>query len=340
MSLEPIRALVSQELEAVDSLILDKVKSEIQLIGDLSNHIFQSGGKRLRPIMVLLACKACQYEGKELIKLAALIEFFHTATLLHDDVVDESSLRRGQETANLIWGSKASILVGDYLFIQYLQLMIEVGNQPIMKMLGDVSFQVSRGEIHQLWKKNTETPSEADYFEIIRCKTALMFAAAAGIGPLIANQKQPVCTNLYRYGLHVGNAFQLIDDALDYCSDAKTLGKNIGDDLADGKATLPLLYALKKANPKQQALIQDSLKQGRIEALPEILEAIEETKAIQYTQDCAKVEVDKALSCLEALPESVYKKALQDLALFAIKRISTSKCNEPDIPKLLGNDSF
>jgi octaprenyl-diphosphate synthase len=320
MAIEHFRKLVSEDFDAVNALILEKIESEVSLIDDLAGHIVQSGGKRLRPLLVLLSCHACSYKGSDHIKLAAMVEFFHTATLLHDDVVDESTLRRGKETANEIWGSKASILVGDYLFIQYMQLMIEVGDLNIMRILMEISYDISCGEIKQLNNRHKPSLSEEEYFDIIRSKTSILFAASAGLGPLISKAHDDVYQGLFHYGLHLGNAFQVIDDALDYSSDAETLGKNIGDDLADGKATLPLIYALKHGSEVQQALIKDSIEHGRIDALPDIMAAIKETNALDYTRKVAQAEVDKAITALEVLPDSIYKKTLTELAQFAIER--------------------
>ena len=320
MEITHLRALVSEDFEAVNALIIEKIQSQISLIDDLANHIVKSGGKRLRPLIVLLASHACNYKGKHHILLAAMIEFFHTATLLHDDVIDESTLRRGRETANEIWGSKASILVGDYLFTQYMQLMINVGDLSIMQMLTDISLQIGCGEIQQLSNRHNTALTIEEYFEVIRAKTSLLFAASSSLGAMVSKAAEPVQKALYDYGLHVGNAFQLIDDAFDYCSDAQTIGKNIGDDLADGKATLPLIHALKHGTPVQQQQIRDSLSQGTLEYLPEILETIAATNAIEYTRTAAAKEVDNAISALQALPESAYKEALADLARYAIKR--------------------
>lgn len=320
MEIDHLRASVSEDFEAVNALIIDKIQSEISLIDDLANHIVRSGGKRLRPLIVLLASHACNYKGKNHILLAAMVEFFHTATLLHDDVIDESTLRRGRETANEIWGSKASILVGDYLFTQYMQLMIQVGDLEIMQMLTDITLQIGCGEIQQLSNRHNTALTDEEYFEVIRAKTSLLFAVSSSLGAMISKSGETVQKALYDYGLHVGNAFQLIDDALDYCSDAQTIGKNIGDDLADGKATLPLLHALKHGTPEQQLKIRESLTKGTLQYLPEILETIASTNAIDYTRNVAAKEVDNAISALQILPDSVYKDALTDLAKYALKR--------------------
>lgn len=320
MTIDSIRALVSEEFNAVNQLVIDKIQSEVGLIHDLSQHIVESGGKRLRPLLVLLTSNACGYEGKDHISLAAMVEFFHTATLLHDDVVDESTLRRGRQTANSIWGAKASVLVGDYLFTQSVQLMVEVGISAIVNLLAKTSHQISCGEVKQLANRYNPALNFDDYFDVIRAKTALLFAAAACIGPILGNSEPEIQHSLYAYGLHLGNAFQLIDDALDYCSDSKTIGKNIGDDLADGKVTLPLIHALQNGTEQQQKQIKESLQAGSLAFLPEILVALEETKAIQFTKATAAKEVALALSSLSVLPESKYKNALAELANFALER--------------------
>ncbi|PJD92738.1 MAG: octaprenyl diphosphate synthase [Legionella sp.] len=320
MSIHHSRTLVSDDFEAVNRLIVDKITAQSGLIDDLANHIIQSGGKRLRPLLVLLSSQACCYPGQNHIQLAAMIEIFHTATLLHDDVVDESTLRRGQQTAHGIWGSKASILVGDYLFTLYMQLLVALEDLSIMRLLSEISHQTACGEIRQLNNRHQETPSIDDYFEVIRAKTSLLFAASTASGAMLAKADDVTVQGLYAYGLHLGNAFQLIDDALDYCSDAQTLGKNIGDDLADGKATLPLLYALQHGTPLQQQHIKTSLSEGTLEYLPQILETIAATNAVAYTKTIAKQEVDHALTALEVLPNSAYKTALEDIARYALDR--------------------
>ncbi len=320
MTISRVRALVNEDFEAVNQLILSKIQAQSGLIDDLANHIVQSGGKRLRPLIVLLASHACGYQGTHHISLAAMVEFFHTATLLHDDVIDESTLRRGRETANEIWGSKASILVGDYLFTQYMQLMIDVGDLKIMQLLTDMANQIGCGELKQLSNRHDYSLTVSDYFDVIESKTSLLFAASASLGALICKANDKLEKGLYAYGLHLGNAFQLIDDSLDYCSDAKTLGKNVGDDLADGKATLPVIHALKHGTPAQQIKIKDSLTQGTLKYLPEVMMAIAETNAIEYTREVAETEVSKAIAALDVLADSPYKDALIDIARYAIER--------------------
>lgn len=320
MTVHRLRELVQDDFEAVNTLIIDKVQAHSGLIDDLASHIIQSGGKRLRPLIVLLSCRACAYNGNEHVTLAAMIEFFHTATLLHDDVIDESKMRRGRETANEIWGDKLSILVGDYLLTQYVQMMVTLGDLNIMRLLSDIAFQMSCGEIKQLENRHKDNLTETEYFEVIHAKTSLLFAASACLGALITHTDETIQKGLYQYGLHLGNAFQLIDDALDYCADPNTIGKNIGDDLADGIPTLPLLYAMKHGSPRQTALIKHTLTEGALENLPDILGAIEQTKAIEYTKQVASTEIDKAISALSILPDSIYKNALTDLAHYALSR--------------------
>ncbi len=320
MTIDSIRAAVNDDFNAVNALIVSKIESQIGLIDKMSHHMIDSGGKRLRPLLVLLTSNACGYKGTDHIALAAMVEFFHTATLLHDDVVDESTLRRGRDTANNIWGSKASILVGDYLFTQSIQLMVASGNAEILKLFANTALEISCGEVKQLSNRHNPALTFDEYFDVIRSKTALLFAAAACIGPMICNLSKETQDALYAYGLHLGNAFQLIDDALDYCSDAETIGKNIGDDLADGKATLPLIHALQHGSELQKQQIKESLQKGSLEFLPEILVALEETKSIEYTKKIAAQEIDSALSFLTILPNSSYKTALINLANFALER--------------------
>src|SRR3990167_1304462 len=320
MPIHRIKELVHADFVAVNDLILEKIQAQTGLIDDLSKHIIQSGGKRLRPLIVLLASLACGYEGKEHITLAAMIEFFHTATLLHDDVVDDSKLRRGKKTANIIWGSKASILVGDYLFTLYMKLMLEVGNMHIMHLLANITHNITCGEIKQLANKNNYNLSEDDYFDVIMAKTSLLFAISASIGGIICGSSEDVEMALYNFGLHLGNDFQLIDDALDYCSNSETTGKNIGDDLAEGKATLPPIYILQKGTNKQKDLIRESIKTGDSSNFPEILTILKETKAREYTKKVANKEIDLAINSLNILPNSKYKDALREIAYFAVGR--------------------
>ena len=320
MAIQDIRILVKDELSQVNALIHQQVAFQHPLIAQMTQHLLDGGGKQLRPLLLLLTSKAFDYTGNQNIDLAAMIEFFHTATLLHDDVIDESKLRRGKETAHEIWGNKASVLVGDYLFTLHTQLLLKTRNFDILDLMTRIANQIGFGEIKQLMNRHQTDLSIQDYFDVIEAKTSLLFAASASIGAIIAGQNAKTAECLYQYGLHLGNAFQLIDDALDYCSDSQTIGKNIGDDLADGKATLPVLHALEHGTTAQQEMIRKSLQGGLRENLPDILTAIKDTGAIAFTQETAEKESKAAIICLEILPESKFKDALIELAKFSVIR--------------------
>lgn len=320
MQINNIRHLVENELRAVNDAINQQVMVEHPLIAQMTQHLINGGGKQLRPLLALLTAKALDYHGTHNIDVAAMIEFFHTATLLHDDVIDESKLRRGQETANEIWGNKASVLVGDYLFTLHTKLLIKIGNFDVLKMMTDIANRIGYGEIKQLINRHHYNLSIEEYFEIIQAKTSLLFAASTAISGMVANHPPELCQALYHYGLHLGNAFQIIDDALDYSSDSKTIGKQIGDDLADGKATLPIIYALQQANPTEKKLIQDSLTQGLRENLSPIIDIINRTGSIDFTKQTAHREAQLAQRHLESLAPSIYKDALLELTEYCIIR--------------------
>ncbi|STX52597.1 octaprenyl-diphosphate synthase [Legionella busanensis] len=320
MGIDAIRLLVGDDLNAVNDLILEKIQSPVKLMNDIAEYVIQGGGKRIRCLLVLLVSRACNYLGKEHIILAAMVEFFHTATLLHDDVLDVSTLRRGRKTANTLWGNKASILAGDFLFIKHLELMVELGDIRIIQLLISIAPQIGNGEIQQFSSVYRADISVEEYFDSIRAKTALLFAVASKLGALISKTDNKTQQGLYNYGLQLGTAFQLIDDAMDYCSEAEIMGKNIGDDLASGKATLPLIYALQQGNQSQQKIIKQSIEQGSLELLPQILEILDETGAIKYTFNLAALKVESAISSLNMLPNSNYKEALQELAQYVLER--------------------
>ena len=320
MDLKAIRGLIQADLNAVDDLIGGRLDSNILLIDQLSQHIIQGGGKRVRPMLVLLSAKALGYEEKHHIALAAIVEFIHTATLLHDDVVDDSQMRRGNETANAIWGNEASVLVGDYLFSRSFQLMTEINSLKVMKILADASNTIAKGEVLQLVNCHDPETTEERYLEVIEAKTAKLFSAATQLGAVITEQPDDIEQALTDYGLHLGIAFQLIDDALDYEGSAEELGKNVGDDLAEGKPTLPLIHALKHANEEQQDLIQHTILHGSLENLKEIQEAIAATGALEYTYQRAREEAELAIEKLQQVPDNEYKQALINLADFVIKR--------------------
>lgn len=320
MSLQSLRELVKNDFDAVNAFIASNSHSSIPLASDLINHLIQSGGKRLRPLLVILASRACHYDGEKHIVLATMMEFFHTATLLHDDVIDESILRRGRETAHEIWGSKASILAGDYLFVRYMQLMLTLDNTAIMHVLTDMALEVASGEMQQLTNRYNLDLSEAAYFHVIRSKTSLVFAVCAQTSAILGGASPEVTQALYDYGLYLGNGFQLIDDALDYCASSDVIGKNIGDDLANGKPTMPLLYAFQYGTDDQKKLIRESLEKHSLAHLSDILNIIEQTKAIEHTRALAEREVQKAKNALKNIPHSKYREALFTLAEYAISR--------------------
>ena len=321
-SLDSIRQSVKTELEATNQLIQAQLFSEVPLIQNIVQHIIQSGGKRIRPLLVLLIAKALDYEGGENIELATVIEFIHTATLLHDDVVDESLLRRGRKTANAIWDNKASVLAGDFLYSRAFQLLAKRSNVPVTKLLAETTNAIAEGELWQLMNRDDANLAEEHYFKVIHYKTAKLFAAAAAIGAMIASDDTAIQYAAYNYGKHLGIAFQLIDDLLDYTSDAETLGKNIGDDLADGKMTLPLIHALQHCDTNTVERIKSALKNHDLQELELIKTVIANTNAIHYTQQKAQEHIQMANESLQALPSSTALEALQELAHFTLTRRS------------------
>ena len=319
-TLDDLKSLVASDMQRVNQVITDNLASHVVLINQLSQHIILSGGKRLRPILVLLTAKSCHYRGDNDALLAAVIEFIHTATLLHDDVVDDSAMRRGQETASNIWGNEAAVLVGDYLYSRAFQMMVRAQSMPIMDLLSNATNTIAQGEVLQLLNVNDPDTSEDKYHEVIYGKTACLFEAAARIGAMLAGSSTAHEEAIAAYGKHLGTAFQLVDDALDYSADSEALGKNVGDDLAEGKPTLPLIYAMQQGNVEQAELIRTAIKQGGLEHIDAISVIIEETGALDYTFAQAKAEADKAKSALEFLPQSEYQQALLFLADYAVER--------------------
>lgn len=320
MELQAIQALTRDDRRAVDQEINLRLTSDIALINQLGGYIIHSGGKRLRPTLVLLAARALGYEGNNHIKLAAIIEFIHTATLLHDDVVDASEMRRGQSTANAVWGNEASVLVGDFLYSRAFEMMVEVGSLRVMEILAKTTNTIAEGEVMQLLACNDPDITENQYLEVIRSKTAKLFEASAQLGAVLTHQASPVEAGMAAYGRHLGTAFQLIDDVLDYRADSRTLGKNIGDDLAEGKPTLPLIHALREGDKDQRALIRDAIENGGLGKIDAVVAAIESTGSIAYTAALAEDEARRAQTALTAIPDSPYKKALLDLAHFSVHR--------------------
>ncbi|OUD14249.1 octaprenyl diphosphate synthase [Thioflexithrix psekupsensis] len=320
MDIAAIQSLVSQDMQAVNHLIQQRLQSNVALINQLSHYIISSGGKRLRPMLVLLSAGASAYRQRDHIMLAAVIEFIHTATLLHDDVVDASSLRRGQQTANSIWGNEASVLVGDFLYSRAFQMMVEVQQMRVMDILSNATNVIAEGEVLQLLNCHEPDTTEESYLQVIRSKTAKLFEAAAQLGAVLAGQSAAVEMALASYGMHLGTAFQLIDDVLDYSATPEEMGKNVGDDLAEGKPTLPLIYTLRHASSGHQAVVREAIVQGGRDCIGAVIAAIESTEAIDYTAQAARVEAEKAVAALSILPDSPYVEALRGLAHFSIHR--------------------
>ena len=317
---DQVRTLVADQVRAVDRLILAELSSDVVLINQIGRYIVNSGGKRLRPLLHLLAANALGYEGEDHITLAAVIEFIHTATLLHDDVVDESQLRRGRDTANAVWGNAASVLVGDYLYSSAFEMMVRLKKMRVMEVMSKTTTAIAEGEVLQLLNVNNPATTEERYLEVIWRKTAILFSAAAQLAGVIAGSDPATEEALRRYGMHLGAAFQLIDDALDYRADPETLGKNLGDDLAEGKPTLPLIYAMQQAQAEDAALIRRSIEEGNREAFAEIYKIVESTGAIAYTEKRAADEARNAIAALSAIADSRFKEAMVALAEFSVQR--------------------
>jgi octaprenyl-diphosphate synthase len=320
MDYETIKALARDDLQAVNREIEARLQSDVALINQMGSYIVHSGGKRLRPVLVLLGSRALGYEGTAHIQLAAIIEFIHTATLLHDDVVDASEMRRGHTTANSIWGNEASVLVGDFLYSRAFEMMVEVGNMRVMEILAHTTNTIAKGEVMQLLNCHDPDTTEERYIEVIRNKTAKLFQAGSQLAAIITHGGPEIEAAMAAYGMHLGTAFQLIDDALDYGPDSQGIGKNIGDDLAEGKPTLPLIHTLKQGNPRQRELIRSAIEEGGLAQIDEVMDAIESTGAITYTARRAEDEASRAIAALATIPDSPYKQALLDLAHFSAHR--------------------
>lgn len=321
MTLDEIQRLSAADMTAVNQHIFSQLSSDVALINQLGIYIVNSGGKRLRPLLAVLAARALGYQGEQHISIAAIVEFIHTSTLLHDDVVDESTLRRGKETANALFGNQASVLVGDFLYSRSFQMMVLLDNMRVMQVLADATNIIAEGEVLQLMNVNDPDTTEQSYMQVIYCKTAKLFEAATQLAAVISGQSAEVEHAMKAYGMHLGTAFQLIDDVLDYQADASELGKNIGDDLAEGKPTLPLIHALKMGTAAQQQLIREAITEGNgMQHLTQILAALQDTGAFAYTRNIAQQEALKAQQALTMLPASAYKDALAALADIAVSR--------------------
>ncbi|WP_147071286.1 octaprenyl diphosphate synthase [Sulfuriferula plumbiphila] len=320
MIMQAIQAFLADDMRSVDAVIRARLHSEVALVSQVSEYIINSGGKRLRPALVLLSAGAFGYQGRQQHELAAVVEFIHTATLLHDDVVDESALRRGRETANALFGNAASVLVGDFLYSRAFQMMVTVNNMRVMEVLSDATNIIAEGEVLQLMNCNDADISEEDYLRVIRYKTAKLFEAAARLGAIIGAADRDAEDAMAAYGMHLGTAFQLIDDVLDYSGNHEETGKNIGDDLAEGKPTLPLLYLMKHGTPDQANLVRRAIEEGGRAEFQTILAAIATSGALDYTRRQAACEAEIACAAISGLPDSQYKSSLLKLADFAVNR--------------------
>lgn len=316
----PFLTVVENDFGAVNQLILESLSSHVPLVEEISNYLIEAGGKRLRPILVLLSAKACGYQQTQHISLAAIIEFLHTAMLLHDDVVDASDLRRGRKTVNAAWGNPASVLVGDFLHSRAFEMMVEIGDMKVMQILSHATNTIAEGEVQQLTNIRNPRITEADYLQVISRKTAMLFEAASHSGAALAHGTLEQQTALQAYGLHLGRAFQLVDDVLDYKGTADDMGKNIGDDLAEGKATLPLIVAMRDGEPDQADFVRQAILNGGVENLDRIAQIVEAAGGLKYTSELAVRETTAAIESLAALPDSPYKTAMLNLAEFSISR--------------------
>ncbi|WP_068545875.1 octaprenyl diphosphate synthase [Thalassotalea crassostreae] len=321
MNITQIQELASKDMQAVNELIYGQLDSDVALINQLGMYIVNAGGKRMRPLLTVLAARAMGYNGDKHICLAAIIEFIHTATLLHDDVVDESALRRGRETANALFGNSASVLVGDFLYTRSFQMMVTLNDMSIMRVLSNATNVIAEGEVLQLMNCNDPDTTVDSYMQVIYCKTAKLFEAATRLAAVVTDQDETMVKAMTAYGMHLGTAFQLIDDLLDYTADADEMGKNVGDDLAEGKPTLPLLHAMHNGTEQQAAMIRDAIEHGNgMDHLDDVLQAMRDTGALELTQQMAEQEAEKAISALTILPESDYKKSLVALAHLSVDR--------------------
>lgn len=319
-SLDPVRTLLAGDLAAVDAIVRARLDSEVVMIRAVAEHIIGSGGKRLRPILLLLAAGALEYRGRHQHELAAVIEFIHSATLLHDDVVDESALRRGRETANATFGNAAAVLVGDFLYSRAFQMMVGVDDMRVMQVLADATNVIAEGEVLQLLNCRDADVDETRYLTVIRYKTAKLFEAAMRLGAILAKAPSDTETAFAEYGMRLGTAFQLVDDVLDYSGDLKETGKNLGDDLAEGKPTLPLIHVMTHGNPAQAQSVRSAIERGGLENFDAILAAVRDTGALDYVLRVAHAEADAADAAIAHIPDSKYRQCLLQLSRFAVER--------------------
>jgi octaprenyl-diphosphate synthase len=301
---------ITADMRAVDAVIVERLRSDVALIDQIGHYIVSAGGKRVRPILLMMTARACGVEGRAPHMLAAVVEFIHTATLLHDDVVDESSLRRGRQTANALFGNAASVLVGDFLYSRSFQMMVEVGNLRVLEVLADATNVIARGEVLQLMNMHDAALKVDDYLRVVRFKTAKLFEASARLGPVLGGQDSAIEAACADYGRALGTAFQLVDDLLDYDGATEDIGKNVGDDLREGKVTLPLLVALERGSESQRAVVREAISAGGTDRLSEVLAIIRATDAIEATRAAARAEADLAIRALEKLDASAFREGL------------------------------
>jgi octaprenyl-diphosphate synthase len=320
VQIEEIRRFVEADMRRVDAVIRRRLYSDVVLIQQVSEYIIASGGKRLRPALVLLSAGAFGYRGDKHYDLAAVVEFIHTATLLHDDVVDESSLRRGRQTANAIFGNAASVLVGDFLYSRAFQMMVDVGSMRVMEVLSDATNTIAEGEVLQLMNCHDPDIDEERYLRVIRYKTAKLFEAASRLGAILGDAGPTDEEAMASYGMHLGTAFQLVDDVLDYSGHEEDIGKNLGDDLSEGKPTLPLIYVMKQGSPAQAAVVRNAIQNGGRDDFAQVSAAINDSGALEYAAKQAKREADTACAAISHLPDSNCKQTLLELAAFAVSR--------------------
>ena len=322
ISFDQVVAACRDDMQSVDQVIHQRLSSDVALVDQLSHYIVNSGGKRLRPLLVLLSAKTFDYQGDMHHLLAAIIEFIHTATLLHDDVVDESDLRRGNETANALFGNAASVLVGDFLYSRAFEMMVDVNDMRVMQILATTTNVIAEGEVMQLMNVHDANTTEAKYLEVIHCKTAKLFEAATQLGAILCDRSAKEIQAMAAYGRYLGTAFQLIDDVMDYTSSSEDMGKNVGDDLAEGKPTLPLIYAMQNSTAEQAAVIKSAIEKGGYDKIDEVQAIIQQTGALEYTERMAKLQAEKAIAELAALPVSENKTLLENLVRLSVQRSS------------------
>jgi len=315
-----IHQIVSEDFAALNRTVVAQLHSEVPLIESIGHYITEAGGKRMRPVLALLCSKNLGYTGDAHIELATVIEFLHTATLLHDDVVDMSEMRRGRPTANIKWDNPSSVLVGDFIYSRAFELLVKIGNMPIMDVMASTTNKISEGEVLQLVNQHNPAATEADYMQVIRNKTAILFAAACKSAAILAEADRNIQDNLHEFGLQVGLAFQLIDDVLDYSGSSDTMGKNVGDDLAEGKPTLPLIYVMRNGSGQERELIEKAIINGGLDQLDTIVRMVIESGALEYTRSKARECIDTALKCLECLPANQFREGLASVAEAALNR--------------------